>query len=213
MNERDEAGQVVADIDRDYDTVCQLMNAIVAEGSGVAVNPAMVETIAAVTEATIGMAEGGASAKDIAKLLKLDKSAARRRLIGACNEDLVVNLETRRGIPGKYRTTGQKAEQIAILPKTADLAAQFFSHTPLKPVPPCHREEIPQSVLERKRWQARWQAGGRGQPGGPVASRWQTALPPISHWKSRRNCRRWQGGKVFRGECEHGHGSPGLRPG
>ena len=52
---RDEAGRIVADIEHDYDAVRKLMNAILAEGSGVAVNPAVTETIEAVTKATIGM--------------------------------------------------------------------------------------------------------------------------------------------------------------
>jgi hypothetical protein len=175
QRKRDDSGEIVADIDLDYDAVRRLMNAIVAEGSGVAVNPAMVETVEAVTKATIGMADGeGASAKDIAKLLKLDKSAARRRLITACTEDLIVNLESRRGMPGKYRTTGQKIEPMAILPATADLAKGYsakFADTSPEPVPPCHREEIPQSILIEN----------GGKPGGkPVAGgdgRWHGWQP------------------------------------
>ena len=154
------------------------MNAIVAEGSGVAVNLAMVGTVEAVTKATIGMADGeGASAKDIAKLLRLDKSAARRRLIAACTEDLIVNLESRRGMPGKNRTTGQKIEPMAILPATADLAERYsadFSDTPPESVPPCHREEISQSVLG----EYGGEPGGKRWHGG---NRWQTALPPVCH--------------------------------
>jgi hypothetical protein len=94
QRDRDDGDQIIADIDRDYDTVRQLMNAIVAEGSGVAVNPAMTETIEAVSKATIGMADNeGARPKDIAKLLKLDRSAAYRRLSAACDEGYTVNLE------------------------------------------------------------------------------------------------------------------------
>jgi hypothetical protein len=120
------------------------MSAIVAEGSGVAVSPATTETIEAIAKATIGKTETeGATAKDIATILKLDKSAARRRLLAACRDDYVVNLEQRRGMPGKYRTSGQKVEPVAILPTAADLA-EHFAHTYLspKPVPPCHWDEI-----------------------------------------------------------------------
>jgi len=143
---RDGAGQIVADIARDYEPVRKLMNAIIAEGSGVAVNAALTETIAAVTGATAGMAETeGASAQDIALALKLDKSAARRRLLSARDEGFVVNLEQRRGMPGKYRATGQKVESVNILPLATDLAEQFKNspspNTPQKPMPPRHREE------------------------------------------------------------------------
>ena len=142
---RDDTGQVVADIEHDYATVRELMNAILGEGSGVAVNKAMAETINAVTNATIGMSEAeGASAQDIARALKLDKSAARRRLLAARDEGFVVNLEQRRGMPGKYRVTSQNVEPVNILPDAATLLEHFsdisLTDTSPESVPPCHRE-------------------------------------------------------------------------
>jgi hypothetical protein len=108
----DAAGQIIADIERDYATVRELMNSILAEGSGVAVNKAMAETIDAVTTATVGMIESeGASAQDIARGLKLDKSAAWRRLSAARGEGFVLNLEQRKGMPGKYRSTGRRSSR------------------------------------------------------------------------------------------------------
>jgi hypothetical protein len=145
--DRDDAGQIVADIDHDYETVRQLMNAIIAEGSGVAVSPATTETIDAIGKATIGVAEGeGANAKDIAKLLKLDRTAAWRRLSAACHDGYAVNLEQRRGMPGKYRTTAQKPEPVPVLPAAPELAECFNNtqcpDTPLKSTQPCNRDEI-----------------------------------------------------------------------
>jgi hypothetical protein len=145
--DHNDAGQIVADIDHDYETVRQLMNAIIAEGSGVAVSPAITETIDAIGKATIGMAEGeGANAKDIAKLLKLDRTAAWRRLSAACHDGYVVNLEQRRGMPGKYRTTAQKPEPVPVLPAAPELAERFNTtqcpDTPLKSTQPCNRDEI-----------------------------------------------------------------------
>jgi hypothetical protein len=100
QRDRDDAGQIVADIEQDYETVGHLLEPILAEGSGVAVNPAMTETVAAVNEATANLIETeGASAQDIARILKLDKSAAWRRLSAARLEGLVVNLEMRKGTP------------------------------------------------------------------------------------------------------------------
>src|SRR5262249_34493419 len=80
--ERDDAGQIVADIEHDYAAVRTLMNDLLAESSGVSIKPAMVETIKAVTLATIQMkSDEGATAQAVSKILKLDKSAARRRLL------------------------------------------------------------------------------------------------------------------------------------
>jgi hypothetical protein len=184
QRERDEAGRIIADIDHDYDEVRKLTNAIIAESSGVAVNPAMTETIDAVIKATISLDAGeGATAKDIAKLLKLDKSAARRRLLAACNDDYVVNLEVRKGMPGQYCATGQKVEPIVILPLTADLAdrvSSSLSQSPSKIGEPCHRDEIAQA--------SQTDNGGKphlpplatdttdGPTGGTGGNRWQTGL-------------------------------------
>jgi hypothetical protein len=139
----DAEGRIVADIAHDYEAVRHLLDAILAEGSGVAVNPAMIETIEAVKQATVRLGEAeGASAQDIGRLLKLDKSAARRRLLSARDEGFVVNLEQRKGMRGRYRTTPQKVEPVAILPTTAALQERFPSDTPLKPVPSCHRDGV-----------------------------------------------------------------------
>jgi hypothetical protein len=123
---RDDTGQVIADIEHDYAVVRELLNPILAEGSGVALNKAMTETIAAVVEATANLSEAeGATAKDIASILKLDKSAARRRLLAACDDDHVVNLEQRRGMPGKYRAAAQSIDPVSILPTSERLRAAY----------------------------------------------------------------------------------------
>ena len=148
QRDRDEAGRIVADIEHDYHTVQKLMNAIIAEGSGVAVKPAVADTIKAVTTATIGIADDdGADAKAIAKLLNLDHSAMWRRLSAARDDGYIVNLEQRRGMPGKYRATGQKVEPINILPVTTDLADAYAPYTPQKSVQSCNRDEIAETVL------------------------------------------------------------------
>ena len=70
-------GQIVADIEHDYRAVAGLMGGILAEASGTSVAKEMQETIDAVAEATSGMTiDDGASSDKIAKLLKLDQSAA-----------------------------------------------------------------------------------------------------------------------------------------
>jgi hypothetical protein len=121
--DRDDLGQIEADIEHDYAAIRQLMNGLIAESSGVAVNMAVQETVDAVAEATQRMApDDGASAQTVAFQLKLDKSAARRRLLKAASEGFVVNLEMRRGQPGRYRVTGQKPEIVDMLPPPERLA-------------------------------------------------------------------------------------------
>jgi hypothetical protein len=180
---RDDAGRIVADIDHDYETVRTLMNAIIAEGSGVAINPAITETIDAVVKATIDMAEAeGASAKVIGALLKLDRSAAWRRLLVACGDGYVVNLEQRKGMPGKYRVTGQKVEPINILPSAADLAEQFseVGVSPPKTGEPCNRDEITETSESDNGCKPHLQPDATEQPMTPDGlhgcSRLQTAL-------------------------------------
>jgi hypothetical protein len=112
--DRDEDGQIVANA-VDYILVRELMNDILAEGSGLAVNPAIVQTTTAVIDATAAMSVG--------KILKLDKSAARRRLVKATTEGFVVNLETRKGQPGRYRATGQQVEAAMLTTTDAPMSA------------------------------------------------------------------------------------------
>jgi len=145
---RDDAGQIIADIEHDYAIARELLNPILAEGSGVAINEAMAETIDAVAKATIGMTEAeGANSKTIAKLLKLDQSATWRRLWGACADGHIVNLEQRYRMPGKYRVAGQKPETSTILPGTAELIGRFTTPPP-ETVHTCIRDAIADISLE-----------------------------------------------------------------
>ena len=138
---RDDAGRIVADIDHDYAVIRELMNPIVAESCGVAVNPATTATINAVVKATANMdTKEGASAKDIGVLLQLDRSAAWRRLQAACDAGYVVNLEQRKGMAGKYQATGQKVEPVALLPAADALARAFCPAS--KSDEPCNRDVI-----------------------------------------------------------------------
>src|SRR5262249_27274796 len=65
--ERDADGQIVANIEHDYAVVRKLMNALLAESSGLAVKQAVVETVEAVKQVTKEMAgDEGATAQAIA---------------------------------------------------------------------------------------------------------------------------------------------------
>jgi hypothetical protein len=126
----DERGQIVATVEQDYAAIHALMSALIAESSGAAIREGLQETIDAVEKATAGLSPAeGATGQAVGKLLKLDKSAARRRLLVAVSEGFLTNLETRRGQPGRYRLAGQKVEAEDILP------------SPEKLLPPCHRSK------------------------------------------------------------------------
>ena len=138
---RDDMGQVVADIDHDYVEIRHLMNALIAESSGVAVNTAVQETVDAVADATEHMgSDEGASAQTVSLRLNLDKSAARRRLLNAASEGFVMNLETRRGQPGRYRVTGQKPEIVDMLPAAETLAT----------VPPLAKSQVSTNTKQNR---------------------------------------------------------------
>jgi hypothetical protein len=110
------------------------MNALIAESSGVAVRPGLQETVDAVVLATATLAQDeGASALAIDTLLKLDKSVAWRRLRAAITKGFIVNLETRRGQPGRYRATGQKIEPVEILPAPEVIEASMGALQPMQP--------------------------------------------------------------------------------
>jgi hypothetical protein len=145
--QQDERG-IIADIENDYATVRELMNDLLAESSGVAVHPAMNQTIDAVRQACLTSTVGGASALAVGQILKLDKSAARRRLLAAQADGFVVNLEDRRGQPGRYSVTGQKVEVAEMLPPVDRLTRAHLAATPSKSAPPCHRSTKIEDVLE-----------------------------------------------------------------
>jgi hypothetical protein len=133
----DNRGQIVADLELDYVPVAELMGGIVSEASGTSVSKALQATINAVTEATSGLAvDDGATSDKIAKLLKLDQSAAWRRLNVAMRKGYVVNMETRHRQPGRYRVTAQGVEKEPLLPSTEKIRAQEgpkSTHTCIRP--------------------------------------------------------------------------------
>ena len=132
--DRDQRGQIVADIDLDYVPVAELMGGIMSEASGVGIEPQLRQTIDAVKVATAGQPEEyGATAFQIATRLKLDKSAAWRRLGVAMSKGYVVNLETRKGQPGKYRGTDQEIMPEPLLPSAKALKGA------MQPVQPRNR--------------------------------------------------------------------------
>jgi hypothetical protein len=117
-------GELIADLNLDYIPVADLIGHIASESAGIAVSKELVETIGAVKLATVKIpADDGATAFEVAKLLKLDKSTAWRRLGLAMNKGFVVNMETRKGQPGRYRLTDQEIEAESLLPSAEQIEA------------------------------------------------------------------------------------------
>jgi hypothetical protein len=68
----------------------------------------------------------GAIVRQVADALKLDRTAAYRRLRAAEYLELVVNLETREKRPGRYRATGQNLIAVTDLLPAADALRQAY---------------------------------------------------------------------------------------
>jgi hypothetical protein len=129
-------GTILANIDQDYAAVRDLMHDLLAESSEVKVKETVIETTAAVLKLTKGTDENnGTTAKAVGKELKLDKSAAYRRLAVAEDSGFVINLENKRGRPGKYRTTGEQVEAIDMMPtiKTLKVLSPDAPHATTQP--------------------------------------------------------------------------------
>jgi hypothetical protein len=128
----DERNQIVADIERDYRAIYGIMANILAEASGASINAELQQTINAVKVETVNLLkDDGATAYSVGKRLKLDKSAAWRRLRVAAEAGFIANLETRRGQPGRWRVIPeQEIVEESLLPSPEALAAVY--HSPLR---------------------------------------------------------------------------------
>lgn len=112
--ERDAEGRIIAS-EGDYEAVRELVLPVVSEGVRATVAPTIRETVAAVETLTAEHPDG-VTAAEVARVLTLDKSTARRRLLAASDEGYLVNLEDRRGRPGRYVLGEELPEEREILP-------------------------------------------------------------------------------------------------
>jgi hypothetical protein len=127
---RDDVGRVVASLD-DYEVVRALVGPVLSEGVSATVSPTVRETVTAVE--ALDQAEGVTAAM-IAGHLKLDKSAAYRRLQTAAADGYVQNLEDKRGRPGRWRTATELPDDVELLPTCNQLAtADATTETPTAP--------------------------------------------------------------------------------
>jgi hypothetical protein len=132
---RDEAGRVIADLD-DYAEVHRVVAEVVAEGVAATVSPTMRETVIAVQVLTQGpeaLYPDGAMAQHVAYELRLDRSAARRRLLAASTAGYVTNAEDRRGKPGRWLPGEPLPAAVAVLPPCHQLATELERQTAGQP--------------------------------------------------------------------------------
>lgn len=136
--ETDAEGRIVAALD-DYAVVRKLIAPIIADAVGSTVPETVRETVDKVRLLTLPRPDDleprVTTAAAVAKVLDLDKSAASRRLADAGERGYVVNLEDRRGRPGRWILGEPMPSEVEILPSLERLqgctVAAGDSHAPL----------------------------------------------------------------------------------
>ena len=113
-------GSIIADL-QDYAAVRDLVSEIISDGIGASVSLAVKETVEAV-EGVISKGNPYATATGIATVLKLDKSAASRRVRVAINKGYLINNEKQRGKPLQLVVGDPLPEEVEILPSPETLS-------------------------------------------------------------------------------------------
>ncbi len=116
---RDGEGRVVATLE-DYAVVRDLVVAAIAEGIEATVAPTVRETVSAV-QGLLGEGRTEASLREIAAALKLDKSAASRRIAVAIQLGTLRNLEERKGRPARVCLGEPMPDEVPVLPEAGVL--------------------------------------------------------------------------------------------
>src|SRR5215207_8387061 len=119
--EIDESGRVVATIDEDYRMVRELVADLVAEGVEATVSETVRETVEVIERLLDEGDEDALSLTQIAAELKLDKSAASRRVRSATFKGYVKNLEDRKGRPGRYLPGEPLPDDVVVLPTAEEV--------------------------------------------------------------------------------------------
>ena len=112
--ERDEAGRILAGVE-DYAKVRVLVADLVSEGLEATVPTTVRETVEVLKELKDG--DDHVTIKDLADELKLDKSAAWRRVRAAMDRGYIENLEDRRGRPARLVPGDDLPQDTEILPE------------------------------------------------------------------------------------------------
>jgi hypothetical protein len=204
--QRNDGGLIVADIKLDYGPVRDLLADVIAHTAGLAASQVLQKTIKAVADLMATPNSSGVTAIEVGKVLGLDKSSARRRLIAAASEGHLVNLETKRGRPGKYALSAELPDAAQLLPTPEELHEAIYpsSATP-ETVLPCHRSQKPEQDQELNGGKSGGNGGGAehhratddatdGTAVPPYATDLPPSVPPLSPCALSENLERWHGG-------------------
>jgi hypothetical protein len=221
--ERDEDGLIVAEIHADYGAVRELLADVIAHTAGLSASPPILETVKAVTDLDTG---GGVAAAALGKHLKLDKSTAWRRLAAAAAEGYVVNIEERRGRPGRYKPSPTAPDNEHLLPTAGDLHAAVYppSEKPSDSVQPCNQDQkaeeqqevsgcapgcTPEDASRNRATATAADSVGTGCAIGNGEDRVQPAVQPLNPCAASVNVDRLHGCTDFEGVAEGGIPSSG----
>lgn len=128
---RDDQGHIVA-TEADYLTVRELVADLISDGVGATVPKTVRETVEIVSEKDKGE---GVTVKAVSEHLKLDRSAAHRRIQSARDRGYLVNLEEKRGKPARYAVADPLPDNKELFPLSLSEAVQ---HTPSECDPSVH---------------------------------------------------------------------------
>jgi hypothetical protein len=120
---KDKEGRIVAGLD-DYAAVRELVADLVSEGVEATVPRTVRETVEAARRLLEGSEGDPITTSAIAGELKLDKSAALRRVRAAIDRGHLKNLEDRRGRPARIVLGDPLAGEVEVLPTVEKLAAE-----------------------------------------------------------------------------------------
>lgn len=117
---RDEEGRIIADLD-DYAAIRELVADLVAEGVEATVPKTLRETVEAAKRLLEGSEGEPITTAAVAQELKLDKSAALRRVRAAMDRGHLKNLEDRKGRPARIVSGDPIAGEVEVLPSVEQL--------------------------------------------------------------------------------------------
>lgn len=126
----DDQGRIIATL-ADYQAIRSLVADLVAEGVGSKVPASVretVELVGALTEAPDPPDPEGVKVAKIAGLLKLERSAATRRLHSARDRGYLVNLEDKSGKPARYVLGDPLPGETVLLPEPKQVCTGDCTH-------------------------------------------------------------------------------------
>jgi hypothetical protein len=121
--ERDAEGRIVATIEEDYAVVRELVADLVSEGIEATVPATVRETVEAVKGLRENPKGEPVTVAELARELKLDRSAVSRRVRNAKDRGYLKDLEENRRKPSRLVLGDELPDDLQILPKPEDVRA------------------------------------------------------------------------------------------